>query len=132
MVRPWVLPANLRSFTEHNEVNEKTDDKLAVMISIAERKVIDYCKHDFTSEEYELSLPQDVKNAVLIIADSLSYNDSLRITGSLKSESYDDYSYTVDVHEISTDFDILGVSSLLDPYVMDDTGGSLNFRIGVI
>lgn len=101
------------------------------MISLAESKIIAHCKQDFSDTDKYPSIPDAVKSATLILADALCYNDSLQISGTLKSETYDDYSYTVDVKEISTDFDVLGIESLLKPYVQPDDG-NLFFRIGVV
>lgn len=131
MTRPWVRPEQLVEFSEHESVKSKSTIRLSAMISLAESKIIAFCKHDFSDEDKYPELPLDVKNATLILADALCYNDSLQISGTLKSETYDDYSYTVEVKEISTDFDILGIESLLKPYVHSDDG-NLFFRIGVI
>lgn len=131
MSRPWITPNELVQFTEHEGVKNKSPTRMDVMISLAESKIIAYCKHDFSDEEKYPELPEEVKNATLILADALCYNDSLRTSGKLKSESYDDYSYSVDVTETSTDFDILGITSLLDPFVLDDSG-NLFMRVSVL
>lgn len=132
MSRLWITVEELINFTEHDEVKNKSVVKTTVMISLAESKIIAYCKHDFSDEEKYPELPDDVKNATLILADALCYNDSLNISGKLKSETYDDYSYTMDVSEVSTDFDSLGISTLLDPYVIPDDYGDLFLRVGVL
>lgn len=128
--RPWITVDDLTAFTEHNEVKNKSSVKITVMIALAETKIIKYCKHDFSLEKYP-EIPADVKNATLILADALCYNDSLQLTGKLKSETFDDYSYTIDTVEVSTDFDILGISGLLAPYVLDESGNTF-LRLGVI
>lgn len=131
MARPWIIPEEVIQFSEHECVHNKSIIKLETMISLAESKIIKYCHHDFSDEKYT-ELPADVKNAVLILADALSYNDSLRTSGKLKSESYDDYSYSVDVSEINTDFDSLDIASLLEQYVIDESEGNLFMRVGVL
>lgn len=131
MERPWVTTEELLEFTERSEVKKKSPAKIAVMISLAESKIISFCKHDFSNDDDYPTVPQDIKNATLILADALCYNDSLRTSGVVKSESFDDYSYTVDVGEVSIDFDVLGISALLEPYTIDDSG-SLFFRVGVL
>lgn len=131
MSRPWITPEELSSFSEHESVKNKSAVRILVMINLAESKIIAYCKHDFSDVKKYPTLPQEVKNAALILADALCYNDSLQTSGKLKSESYDDYSYTVDVNEISIGFDNLGISSLLDPYVLDDSG-NLFLRVSVL
>lgn len=129
---PWITANDLFAFTERDEVKNKSAVKVSAIISIAESKIKEYCKHDFTDEEKYPTVPKEVVNATLILADALCYNDSLRTSGILKSETYDDYSYTVDVSEISTDFDMLGISSLLKPYVSSEDSGDLFFRVGVL
>ena len=131
MQRPWITSKELLEFTERSEVQKKSPAKIAVMISLAESKIISFCKHDFSNDDDYPNVPQDIKNATLILADALCYNDSLRTSGVVKSESFDDYSYTVDVEEVSTDFDVLGISTLLEPYALDNSG-SLFFRVGVL
>ena len=131
MDRPWITPEELVKFTEHEGVKNKLPERMLVMISLAESKIIAYCKHDFSDKEKYSELPEAVKNATLILADAICYNDSLRTSGKLKSESYDDYSYSVDVTETSTDFDILGITSLLDPFILDDSG-DLFMRVSVL
>nr|DAH18958.1 MAG TPA: Head Tail Connector Protein [Caudoviricetes sp.] len=129
--RPWITVEDLSSFTEHEEVKNKSAVKTIVMIALAESKIINYCKHDFSNAEKYPEIPADVKNATLILADALCYNDSLQLIGRLKGETFDDYSYTVETVEVSTDFDMLGISSLLAPYVINESGNTF-LRLGVI
>ena len=68
----------------------------------------------------------------MILADALVYNDNLRTESVVKSESYDDYSYTVDVNESTVALDELGLSSMLDPYVREDTGGNMKLGVAII
>lgn len=130
MTRPWITPAQLRDFSDNSIVKNKSDAKLSAMITIAEGKIISYCHHDFSDEKYT-DLPAEIITAVLIIADALSYNDSLRATNNVKSETFDDYSYTIENSEIPIDFSVLGVKSLLDPFV-EDGSGSIIMRVSVI
>lgn len=129
--RPWITVDDLSAFTEHEEVKNKSAVKTIVMIALAESKIINYCKQDFSNSEKYSEIPADVKNATLILADALCYNDSLQLTGKLQGETFDDYSYTIETVEVSTDFDILGISSLLAPYVIDEKGNTF-LQLGVI
>ncbi|MGH0053348.1 MAG: DUF3199 family protein, partial [Sphaerochaetaceae bacterium] len=109
LTRPWVTPAQVKAYTEFDVVSNRTDAKLDVDIRRAENEIIKYLNRDFTeidpdTEEryidpntglpYE-DIPQDVLDATIILAESIALKSasSSRVEG-LKSESFDDYSYT--------------------------------------
>lgn len=130
MIRPWITVGELERFTERTEVKNLTPLRTSVMINLAESKIIAYCHHDFSDDVKYPELPESVKNATYILAEAFCYNDSRQTTGVIKSETYDDYSYTIESSETSTDFDVLGIATLLKPYVED--AGDMFLRVGVI
>lgn len=129
MIRPWITADELERFTERTEVKDLNPLRKSVMINLAESKIIAYCHHDFSDEKYP-EIPMAVKNATYILAEAFCYNDRRQTTGVIKSETYDDYSYTIESSEISTDFDVLGIATLLKPYVED--AGDIFLGVGVI
>lgn len=120
--RPWVTPAEVREYSEYAQVQQRTDARLKVDITRAEQYVISYTNNKFKDGE----LPEEVKTAVLLLAEAYAYNSSASLnsegkpsgTRRLKGETFDDYSWTGADGEDEIDFDSLDVSILLDPYVI--------------
>ena len=92
--RPWVTPEELKEYTEFEEVKNRADSKLKIDISRAESWVIDYCNNRFDDPEKYPEIPENVKTAVLLIAEAYAHNAVEQTKVRLKSETFDDYSYT--------------------------------------
>lgn len=115
-VRPWVTPAEVREYSEYTQVQGRTDARLAVDIARAEAYVIAYTNNDFADVE---PIPEPVKTAVILLAECYAYNaaaDGKTGGRRMKSETYDDYSYTAG-DEFTIDADDLGLKALLDPFI---------------
>jgi len=113
--RPWAVPVDVVSYSDYKQVQERAEEKLCVDISRAEQYVIAYTNNDFSDVEV---IPESVKTAVILLAEAYAYNacaDPKSGGRRLKSESFDDYSYSADNAYIS--IDDIGVKVLLDPYV---------------
>lgn len=113
--RPWAVPADVISYTDYTQVKERAEAKLQVDISRAEQYVISYTNNDFSDVE---NIPDPVKTAVILLAEAYAYNacaDARSGGRRMKSESFDDYSYSSDDAYIS--IDDLDVKILLDPYI---------------
>lgn len=121
--RPWVTPKEIREYSEIKSVQERTDARLMIDISRAEQYVISYTGNDFS--EYE-EIPQNVKTAVILLAETYGYNSAVSAK-ELKSETFDDYSYTADTSLKS--FDDIGLKPLLEDYMKDKDGGSIVMRL---
>lgn len=121
--RPWVAPNEVREYSEFESVQKRTDNKLAIDISRAEQYVIDYTHTKF--ESYS-ELPGAVKNAVIILAELYAHN-AVERTKQIKSETFDDYSYTAE----STILNIsdLNLPSLLDEWVDTTPNGRVTMRM---
>ena len=104
--RPWVTPEELKEYTEFEEVKNRADSKLKIDISRAESWVIDYCNNRFDDPEKYPEIPENVR---------------------LKSETFDDYSYTAESSII--DVGKLGVESLLDDYVVVQPLNGVTMRL---
>lgn len=127
--RPWVTPEEVRDYTSYKEVKDRTDAQLAVDITKAEAYVIRYTKRKFDGIGADGSpeeLPDEVKTAVILLAEMYAYNAAIRQIR-IKSETFDDYSYTADTSMI--DIDSLGLGGLLDDYVDDTARGDVLFRM---
>lgn len=121
--RPWVTPKEVREYSEIKSVQERTDARLVIDISRAEQYVISYTGNDFSGYK---EIPQDVKTAVILLAENYGYNSAVSARG-LKSETFDDYSYTADTSLKSVDG--LDIKPLLEGYMKDKDGGSIVMRL---
>ena len=115
--RPWVTPEELKEYTEFEEVKNRADSKLK----------IDYCNNRFDDPEKYPEIPENVKTAVLLIAEAYAHNAVEQTKVRLKSETFDDYSYTAESSII--DVGKLGVESLLDDYVVVQPLNGVTMRL---
>ncbi|MBU5481814.1 protein YqbG [Blautia sp. MSJ-19] len=122
--RPWVLPDDVKSYTSHKEVSERPDDKLAFDIARAEMKIIHITNNKFAGYD---EIPKPVKMAVILVAEAYAKNDTDAAKKNIKSESFDDYSYTVEASTIS--LDSLDLEELLADYIITDGIGKTVMRL---
>lgn len=125
--RPWVTPAEVIAYSDYKQVQERTEMKLKVDISRAEQYVIAYTNNDFIDVEV---VPEPVKTAVILLAEAYAYNACADVRSGgrrMKSESFDDYSYSSDDAYIS--IEDLDVKVLLDPYVKVAARDGITMRL---
>lgn len=108
--RPWITPKDITDYTEYAEVKTRSEPKLKVDISRAEQYVITYTNNTFNGVEEQL--PESVKTALILLAESYAYN-AIEATRRKKSESFDDYSYTDETNTV-------GISSLCLEPLLDE------------
>jgi hypothetical protein len=94
-----------------------------VDIARAEQYIITYTHNTFA--DYE-EVPQPVKTAVLLLAEAYGYNAAIAAK-EVKSETFDDYSYTTESSQIS--IDTLDLAALLDDYVITEPRHSVTLRM---
>lgn len=124
--RPWVTPAEVKAYTEYPAVQNRADARLQVDISRAEQYVISYTNNKFDSDDLT-DIPQPIKTAVILIAEAYAYNATLSAT-EMKSESFDDYSYTLaDAKPI--DIPALDIAALLDDYAISAARNGITMRM---
>lgn len=113
--RPWIIPKDVKDYTDFAEVLTRSDEKLKVDISRAEQYVITYTNNKFNTvtEGVEETLPESVKTALILLAESYAYN-SIEATRRKKSETFDDYSYTDESNTVA--ISSLGLEALLDEH----------------
>lgn len=125
--RPWVEPSEVIAYTDYKQVQERAEAKLKVDISRAEQYVIAYTNNDFSDIEV---IPEPVKTAVILLAEAYAYNACADVRSGgrrMKSESFDDYSYSADDAYIS--IDDLDVKVLLDPYIKVAARNGITMRM---
>lgn len=116
VARPWILPKDVKDYTEQKDVKERSDTKLEFDITRAEQRVIKITNNRFDSEEYQ-ELPKPVKMATILIAEAYAKNTIEGTRRQIKSETFDDYSYTAESATI--DLDNLNLEELLSDYVVE-------------
>lgn len=121
MKRPWVTPQEVIDYSDSAKVSEREAAKLKFDIARAEKYVIFYTHNRFDSEEYEKEIPEDIRMAVILLADAYAKQAISARDGSMKSETFDDYSYTVkdEAEDVEAG---LNLGYLLDDYILEDKG----------
>lgn len=123
MNTPWVTPAEVKAYSEYKQVQERTDERIAVDIARAEQYIKTLTHNDFA--EYA-EVPAEVKTATILLAEAYGYNAALK-TNALKSETFDDYSYTAETSAI--ELDALDIAALLDAYVVLQPRNGVTMRM---
>ena len=125
--RPWAVPADVISYSDYKQVQDRAEAKLRVDISRAEQYVIAYTNNDLSDLE---AIPEPVKTAIILLAEAYAYNacaDARSGGRRMKSESFDDYSYSAD--DAYFNIDDLDVKVLLDPYVKVAARNGITMRM---
>lgn len=127
MIRPWVNPEEVREYSQSENVKKRTDLQLRFDISRAETYVIHSTHNRFDAIEYKDNIPEDIKTAVILLAESYAKQAVMRKDGLMSSETFDDYSYTID-----NDIDIvnsLGLAPLLSAYTLSEGVGKVEMKL---
>lgn len=121
--RPWVTPQEVKEYSEIAAVQQRSDARLKVDIARAEQYIITYTHNTF--ESYE-EIPSAVKTAVLILAEAYGHN-AVVAAKDVKSETFDDYSYTAEASSIS--LEDLDLAALLDDYIITEPRNGVTLRM---
>lgn len=121
--RPWVIPQEVKDYSEIPAVQQRSDTRLAVDIARAEQYVITYTHNSFKDLK---EVPGPVKTAVLLLAEAYGHN-AITAAKEVKSETFDDYSYTAESSPIS--IEALDLSALLDDYVINEPRNGVTLRM---
>lgn len=121
--RPWVTPQEVKEYSEIPAVQKRSDTRLTVDIARAEQYVITYTHNSFKDEE---EIPQAVKTAVMILAEAYGHNAAIAAK-EVKSETFDDYSYTAETSQISVE--ALDLAALLDDFVKAEPRNGVTLRM---
>lgn len=121
--RPWITPEEVKEYSETPAVQQRSDTRLAVDIARAEQYVITYTHNAFKDFE---EVPGPVKTAVLLLAEAYGHN-AVIAAKDVKSETFDDYSYTAETSQIS--IEALDLSALLDAYVIKEPRNGVTLRM---
>lgn len=124
--RPWVTPDEVKAYTSHKDVQDRPDEKLKFDIARAELKVISITNNRFDGDKYE-EIPEPVKMAVILVAEAYAKNTVESTKKQIKSETFDDYSYTAEASTIG--LDALDLEELLADYIVAGGIGKVVMRM---
>ena len=122
-----IKPQQVKEYTSSLEVKNRSDTQLAYDIARAEKYVIFHTHNQFKAAEYSSKLPSDVIMAVILLAEAYAKQAIVQKNGAMSSETFDEYSYTID-----TNFDIadsLGLGAMLEEYVLPEDSGKTVMKI---
>lgn len=126
MERPWVKPEDVKKYSDSAKVKARSDEQLLFDIARAEKHVIYLTNNKFDAEEYA-TLPSDVRMAVILLAEAYAKQAIAQKDGIMSSETFDDYSYTIDSE---ADLDAsLGIGPMLDEYVLEPSKGKVTMKL---
>lgn len=122
--KPWITPNDVREYTEYTSVKNRSDAKLQIDIARAEQYIISATNNKF--EEYE-TIPEGVKTAAILVAETYAFNACIS-SREMKSETFDDYSYTA-VEAQTIDIGELDIAPLLEDYIKEETSKGVVLRM---
>lgn len=124
---PWIVPQNIIDYTDHDDVKERSEDKLRYDILRAETKIISITHNRFEDDEKYPEIPSPVRLAVILAAEAYAKNAIEKSKKQIKSETFDDYSYTMETSEIN--IDSLDLDELLRDFVVPEDAGNMVMRL---
>lgn len=114
--RPWVTPQEVMEYSDRPNVQARTEARLRVDITRAEQYVISYTNNTFSDPEKYAAIPEPIKTAVILLAEAYAHN-AVESAKTMKSETFDDYSYTA-ADSTTVRIDDLDLGALLEDYVV--------------
>lgn len=126
---PWVLPKEIKAYSDYPTVQTRAAKKLRIDIARAEQYVISYTNNRFDDETLYPTIPESVKTAVLLVAELYAFSaaEGSSGKGAYQSETFDDYSYTA--ADTDSKLDNLQLGPLLDDYIVVKSKNTVTMRI---
>lgn len=118
----WLTPQEVREYSELPAVQSRADTRLAVDIARAQQYIVNYTHQGFAADD----LPLAVRTAALLLAEFYA-RSAVNGGQTLKSETFDDYSYTAET-AVSSIAD-LDLPALLDDFVQVQPKCSVTMRM---
>ena len=125
--RPWIIPHDVQNYTELKEVQNRSDEKLMLDIARAEQKIISITNNRFDDEIKYPEIPEPVRIAAILLAEAYAKNAGEKAQRNYKSETFDDYSYTVGASTV--DLEALGLDELLSEFVVESGIGKTVMKL---
>lgn len=121
--RPWISPQDVRDYSENTSIQTRSDKRLEMDIARAEQYIISYTHNKF---EDVVEVPSSVKTAAILLAESYA-KEAVLASKTVKSESFDDYSYTLS--DAVNKPNGLELAALLDEFVRADGRKNINMKM---
>ena len=126
--RPWASPAEVKEYSDRPAVKQRADVKVAIDITRAEQYIIAYTNNDFSDDTKFPEVPAAVKTAAILLSEHYGFTAKSG-GGVMKSETFDDYSYTAAEGSL---VDLLDLGPLLDEYVVTAPRGGVTMKLRVL
>ncbi len=126
--RPWITPAEVKDYTEFDNVKNRPDPKLLTDIARAELYIIHRTNNDFADAEAYPAIPVDIKTATLLVAEFYANAAQQDPQKTYQSETFKDYSYTVSSGSDKS-ADDLDISALIATHIKTASTGTLNMKL---
>jgi len=127
--RPWVTPQEVKDYSENPRVTSRDDSRLKVDILRAEQRVIAITGNRFDDADEFPEIPLNVKTAVMLLAEmyAIGAAGADANSGNFRSESFDDYSYTL--HDTESKIDNIDIEPLLADYIVARARNPVNMSL---
>ena len=127
--RPWVTPKEVIDYSDNQRVKNRAEEKLTVDIFRAEQYVIKYTNNRFDDDTKYPTAPEPVRMAIILLAESYasSASESDKNSGNYKSETFDDYSYTL--ADTAKKQENLDLGPLLDEFAQSAPRNAVNMKL---
>lgn len=127
--RPWVTPEEIKEYTDFEDVAARTDTKLRKDIARAEIYILSYTNNkELLNDKLYPTVPEGVKTAVIILAEAYGHN-AVEKTKTLKSETFDDYSYTSESNTVDLNSIYDEIAALLEDFKKAKSNNLVNMSL---
>lgn len=127
--RPWVTPEEIKEYTDFEDVAARTDTKLRKDIARAEIYILSYTSNkELLDDKLYPTVPEGVKTAVIILAEAYGHN-AVEKTKTLKSETFDDYSYTSESNTVDLNSIYDEIAALLEDFKKAKSNNLVNMSL---
>lgn len=127
--RPWVTPEEIKEYTDFEDVAARTDTKLRKDIARAEIYILSYTNNkELLDDKLYPTVPEGVKTAVIILAEAYGHN-AVEKTKTLKSETFDDYSYTSENNTVDLNSIYDEIAALLEDFKKAKSNNLVNMSL---
>lgn len=125
-IRPWATPTEVKTYSDKQRVKDRAEAKVAVDITRAEQYVIRYTNNRFDDVVKYPEIPGSIKTAVILVAEVYG-NNAAEGKGEYKSETFDDYSYTL--ADTAAKLENLDLGPLLDEFITEAPRNAVTMKM---
>ncbi len=127
--RPWIIPSDVKGYSEFEKVKNRADAKLVMDISRAESYIIKRTNNTFTDATKYPTIPENIRLAAILVAEHYANASTTDPQKKMQSETFKDYSYTVSEAGADQDVEDLDIDALISDYINKSSAGTLDFKM---